>query len=619
MVRSATLFAAALTALAAPLAVASSSAVASAADVQNLAVNRPATGSTPCNSSETPAKAVNGSVSGGNSDKWCSSATPLNLTVDLGSSVTLSSFVVRHAGAGGESRSLDTRDYDLQVSPDGAAFTTVAQVRGNTADATTTNVSATGRFVRLHVVTPSQSGDNHARIYEFEAYGASGTPPPPPGGNLALNRPATGSAPCNSTETPDKAVNGSVSGGNSDKFCSLAATKFLQVDLGSSIKLSRITVRHAGAGGESRSLDTRDFDLQVSTDGTNFAGVAQVRGNTADVTDTAVTATGRYVRLNILQAEQGSGTGGAARIYELEVYGPAAPPPPPSGAMAAAPYMFHWANPPDAPAVMAATGVKWFSMAFMLSGGGCNPAWDSLRPLHGSVDEQIINGIRAAGGDVIVSFGGFSGNKLGPNCSDATSLAGAYQQVIDAYQLKAVDFDVENSDEFGNTTVRQRILSAVKLLKQHNPSLTAILTFGTGTGGPGSLIIGEAKSLGANVDIFTIMPFDFGGSDMFADTVSASEGLRSQLMATFGWSADTAYRHMGISSMNGMTDAGETVTQSTFTQIRDWAASHHLARLSFWAVNRDHPCPSGVPAGDTCSGIAQNDWDFTRINAGYAG
>ena len=231
-----------------------------------------------------------------------------------------------------------------------------------------------------------------------------------------------------------------------------------------------------------------------------------------------------------------------------------------------------------------------------------------LSDLHfGRVDEQIINGIRADGGDVVVSFGGFSGNKLGPNCPDATSLAGAYQQVIDAYQLKAVDFDVENSDEFGNTTVRQRILSAVKLLKQHNPSLTAILTFGTGTGGPGSLIIGEAKSLGANVDIFTIMPFDFGG------------GGNMLQMATFGWSADTAYRHMGISSMNGMTDAGETVTQSTFTQIRDWAASHHLARLSFWAVNRDHPCPSGVPAGDTCSGIAQNDWDFTRINAGYAG
>jgi hypothetical protein len=442
--------------------------------------------------------------------------------------------------------------------------------------------------------------------------------------NLALHRPATGSAPCNGNETPDKAVNGSVSGGTSDKFCSLAATKFLRVDLGAAMTLSHITIRHAGAGGEFSGWDTEDFDLQVSTDGTTFSTVARVRGNTADVTDTTVTATGRYVRLNILQAEQGSGTGGAARIYELEVYGPAAPPPPPpppppGGTMAAAPYMFHWANPPDAPAVMAATGVKWFSMAFMLSGGGCTPAWDGQRPLHGDVDERIINGIRAAGGDVIVSFGGYIGNKLGPNCPDAQSLAGAYQQVIDAYRLKAVDFDVENGDEFGNTTVRQRILAAIRILKQRNPALTAILTFGTGTGGPGSLIIGEAQSLGANVDIFTIVPFDFGGSDMFNDTVRASEGLRSALMATFGWSADTAYRHMGISSMNGMTDAGETVTQSTFSRIRDWAAGHHLARLSFWAVNRDHPCPAGVSAGDTCSGIAQNDWDFTRINAGYAG
>jgi hypothetical protein len=290
----------------------------SSAAVANLALNRPATGSTPCNSNETPDKAVNGSVSGGNSDKWCSSATPLNLTVDLGSSMALSQFIVRHAGAGGESTSFNTRDYDLQVSPDGTTFTTVAQVRGNTANVTTTNVNTTGRFIRLHVITPTQTTDNHARIYEFEAYGPSGVPP---GGNLALHMPATGSTPCNGNETPDKAVNGSVSGGNSDKFCSLAATKFLQIDLGSAMTLSHVTIRHAGAGGEFTGWDTEDFDLQVSTDGTTFTTVAQVRGNAADVTDTPLTATARYVRLNILQAEQGSGTNGAARIYELEVYG----------------------------------------------------------------------------------------------------------------------------------------------------------------------------------------------------------------------------------------------------------------------------------------------------------
>ena len=69
--------------------------------------------------------------------------------------------------------------------------------------------------------------------------------------------------------------------------------------------------------------------------------------------------------------------------------------------------------------VMSATGVKWFTMAFVLSGGGCSPAWDSTRPLTGGVDQQAINAIRAAGGDIVPSFGGWSGNKLGPELLDA--------------------------------------------------------------------------------------------------------------------------------------------------------------------------------------------------------
>src|SRR5204863_232170 len=138
----------------------------------NLALNRPATsGGATCNSNETAAKAVNGSVSGGNTDKWCSSATPLNLTVDLGSSMALSSFIVRHAGAGGESATFNTRDYDLQVSGDGTTFTTVAQVRGNASDVTDTAVNTTGLFVRVIVITPTSSGDGATRIYELEVYG----------------------------------------------------------------------------------------------------------------------------------------------------------------------------------------------------------------------------------------------------------------------------------------------------------------------------------------------------------------------------------------------------------------------------------------------------------------
>ncbi len=148
------------------------------------------------------------------------------------------------------------------------------------------------------------------------SFDTGGTPNPT---NLALNRPATGSTPCNANEAPAKAVNGSVSGGNSDKFCSQVTGAFLQVDLGSARALTSFTLRHAGAGGESTSFNTRDFNLSGSTDGTTWTTLVQARGNTANTSTHAVTATARYVRLNVIAATQT--TSQTTRLYELEVYG----------------------------------------------------------------------------------------------------------------------------------------------------------------------------------------------------------------------------------------------------------------------------------------------------------
>jgi hypothetical protein len=137
--------------------------------------------------------------------------------------------------------------------------------------------------------------------------------------NLALNKPATGSASCATTEGPAKAVNGSVSGGNSDKFCSLVATKYLQVDLGSSQSLGSVEISHASAGGEAASYNTRAYTLQTSTDASTWTTRATVTSNTAAVTTHSIAGvTARYVRLNITTPTQG--TDPAARIYELKVF-----------------------------------------------------------------------------------------------------------------------------------------------------------------------------------------------------------------------------------------------------------------------------------------------------------
>ena len=48
-----------------------------------------------------------------------------------------------------------------------------------------------------------------------------------------------------------------------------------------------------------------------------------------------------------------------------------------------------------------------------------------------------------------------------------------------------------------------------------------------------------------------------------------------------------------------------------------YASEHHLARFTFWSVNRDRPCTGG-PA-DSCSGVSQQPWDYTKVIGRYRG
>ncbi|MGQ4386728.1 ricin-type beta-trefoil lectin domain protein [Streptomyces sp. SAS_270] len=295
--------------------------------------------------------------------------------------------------------------------------------------------------------------------------------------------------------------------------------------------------------------------------------------------------------------------------------------PAPVAPMAVAPYLYNgWGSPPDPAAVMNATGVKWFTLAFVLSNGYCTPQWDGSRPLTGGVDQRTVTTVRAGGGDIIPSFGGYSGNKLESSCSSAGELAAAYQKVINAYGLKAIDIDLE-ADAYSNGTVQQRTVDALKAVKAANPGLKVYVTIGTDQGGPDTSLIKRAAAAGLTVDSWTIMPFDFGGAgqNMGTLTLRAAEGLKAALKSAYGYSDDQAYRGMGISSMNGITDVNETVTLADFRTILGYAQQHHLARLTFWSANRDRPCSGGYPNDDTCSGVAQTPWQFTGIFAKYTG
>ena len=146
------------------------------------------------------------------------------------------------------------------------------------------------------------------------------TPPPAApnlGTNLAQGKAATGSTACNSAEGAANAFDGSLA--NNSKWCSLAATKFLQVDLGSAQNVSSFVIKHSGLGGETTSWNTGAFNIQTSTDGTNWTTVVNVSGSRASRTFHQIaTRSARFVKLNVTTpANDGNG---AARIYEFEVY-----------------------------------------------------------------------------------------------------------------------------------------------------------------------------------------------------------------------------------------------------------------------------------------------------------
>ncbi|GIH20359.1 carbohydrate-binding protein [Rugosimonospora africana] len=281
-------------------------------------------------------------------------------------------------------------------------------------------------------------------------------------------------------------------------------------------------------------------------------------------------------------------------------------------------------NPPDLPTVMAATGQKAFELAFVLApnGGGCTPTWGGTAAVSSDTTvANIINGVRSHDGDVSVSIGGYGGTKLGQTCGTAAATAAAYQQVITKYSLKAIDFDLEEP-EYENTAAINNEVGAAQILQRNNSGLyVSITTAGTaaGTGYFGQNVLNTAKALGFTPNNYSIMPFD-GGFNGAASQTSALEAFHTLLMNTFGWSSATAYNHEGVSMMNGRSDAGEYFYQADFQTVLTYATGHGLSRYTFWAVNRDRACnpPSGSTSG-VCSSVTQNDWDFTKYTARFAG
>ena len=241
----------------------------------------------------------------------------------------------------------------------------------------------------------------------------------------------------------------------------------------------------------------------------------------------------------------------------------------------------------DMTADMNATGLKYYTLAFLIPQSGCTPQWEAGGSSLGAFTSQV-NALKSAGGDVIISSGGAEGGELAETCTSVSSLTAAYANIVNTYGITKLDFDIEGGtlDDSAANTRRNQALAA---LQAQNPSVQVDYTLAVDpTGLPGEElgVLQGAKSAGVNVSTVNIMTMDFGdGQNAFNDAESAARGTASQLASLYGISTSAAYGRIGLTPIAGQNDDNENFTQANATALESFAATNGVQELSFWEVN----------------------------------
>lgn len=322
--------------------------------------------------------------------------------------------------------------------------------------------------------------------------------------------------------------------------------------------------------------------------------------------------------------------GSSAQSTAINVTTPTGPPPPPPSGKLFAPYIdmgltADW----QLTTIQQQSGIKVFTMGFVVGNGGCTPTWGGVGATvandtlpNGTTILSLVQGVRAAGGDVIISFGGASGTELAQGCSTVSSLQAAYQAVLTKYSVNSstpvrLDFDIEGGATTDQASITRRD-QALKGLKTANPGLVISYTLPvlpTGLIASGVNILNSVKADGLSLDVVNVMAMDYGsandnGGQMGLSAQQAASNTHNQVVAA-GLTAS-----IGVTPMIGINDTNTEIFQlSDATSLLNFAnANSYISRIAMWSVARDNgSCAGQGFASPTCSGISQSNWAFANI------
>ncbi len=268
----------------------------------------------------------------------------------------------------------------------------------------------------------------------------------------------------------------------------------------------------------------------------------------------------------------------------------------------------------------------------------CTPSWGgaySMDQAKQAIElDRRITQLRAAGGDIMISFGGQANKELALACTDQTKLTAAYRSVVEKYDVKVVDFDIENADVADKPSIERRARALAAIQKERAAArhdLAVWVTLPVTTGGltaDGVALVKSTLAAGVTLTGVNVMTMDFGSTghpttDMLGATKSALDASAKQIAEIYagqGVTLDEAQRwsHLGATPMIGQNDVeGEVFTIDDAKGLADFAMAKGLGRVSTWSLNRDTPCSTSfadvMVLSNTCSSVTQTPLQFATV------
>ncbi|MGO9454575.1 MAG: choice-of-anchor D domain-containing protein [Candidatus Binataceae bacterium] len=264
---------------------------------------------------------------------------------------------------------------------------------------------------------------------------------------------------------------------------------------------------------------------------------------------------------------------------------------------------------------------KYYTLAFIVdqTGNGCTASWGTYYVLSDDFPDADIASMRAAGGDVIVSFGGEANTELALSCTSVTALEAQYDAVVTQYNLKRIDFDVEGAAVADAASISRRN-QALALLETAHPGLQVSYTLPVmpyGLTQNGINVISDAIANGVDVTAVNVMAMDYGDGTtaMGQAAIDAANATEAQLATLYpSKSAAQLDAMIGVTPMIGYNDVqGEVFQLSDAQLLLDYAQNNGVNEIAFWSAARDVACPSGQEGTtqNTCSGLVQTPFEFS--------